>query len=213
MTAKKRILIAEDDSFLLSLLDLQCSSLNMQTCCVGNGELLVAEALSYTFDIILTDIQMPLCDGIEAMQILRRLGYDRPVFAMSADSLECEGFDYIFEKPVNVELLAELLSGTPTQQPLPLQLNSQLTNLFYQNLAQLSQDFATALNNEEREQMRLICHKIKGGAASFGHGALSQLADHLQQRLLLQKLDLTLLNECQQFLLVTQQAGADNERT
>ena len=97
MTAQKRILIAEDDSFLLSLLELQCSSLNMQTCCVGNGELLVTEALSYSFDIILTDVQMPLCDGIEAMQILRRLGYNRPIFAMSADGLECEGFDYIFK--------------------------------------------------------------------------------------------------------------------
>ncbi|MDX1677047.1 response regulator [Arsukibacterium sp.] len=213
MTTHKQILIAEDDSFLLTLLELQCQSLDMQTTSVVDGEQLVTAALSYNYDIILTDIQMPLCDGIQAMQILRRLGYDRPIFAMSADSLDCEGFDFIFQKPVDITQLAELLSDTPQHEKLPLQLSSELTALFYENLAQLSQQFARALENKELSQMRQICHKIKGGAASFGHSNLTQLADQLQQRLLADCAEPNLLIECQQFLQVTVQAGADSERT
>ncbi|KKO44620.1 hypothetical protein WG68_15110 [Arsukibacterium ikkense] len=211
MTTYKHILIAEDDSFLLSLLDIQCSSLNMETCCVENGEQLITEALSYQYDIILTDIQMPLCDGIQAMQILRRLGYDRPIFAMSADSLDCEGFDFILQKPVDIDQLAELFNQTPQQQKVQLQISSELTALFYQNLSQLSQDFATAIHNRDFVLMRQICHKIKGGAASFGLSILSQLADQLQQRLSAETLNDNLLEEGRQFLLVLQQSGAKNE--
>ncbi|MBV2130852.1 response regulator [Arsukibacterium indicum] len=213
MTSSKQILIAEDDSFLLSLLELQCSSMNMQTCCVENGEQLIAEALSYQYDIILTDIQMPLCDGIQAMQILRRLGYDRPIFAMSADSLDCAGFDCILQKPVDIDQLAGLCDQTPQQHKVQLQINSELTDLFYQNLAQLSQDFTTALQQQDVTTMRQICHKIKGGAASFGHMNLSQLADRMQHRLANDSPDNTLFQESRQFLLILQQSGADNEAT
>jgi CheY-like chemotaxis protein len=211
MTGCKHILIAEDDNFLLSLLELQCSSLNMQTCCVENGEQLITEALSYQYDVILTDIQMPLCDGIQAMQILRQLGYDRPIFAMSADSLDCEGFDCILQKPVDIDQLAGLCEQTPQQHKIQLQINSELTSLFYQNLAQLRQDFTTALEQEDFVTMRQICHKIKGGAASFGHIDLSQLADRLLQRLASENPESNLVQECRQFLLILQQSGEDNE--
>lgn len=211
MTGCKHILIAEDDSFLLSLLELQCSNLNMQTCCVENGEQLITEALSYQYDIILTDIQMPLCDGIQAMQILRRLGYDRPIFAMSADSLDCEGFDCILQKPVDIDLLARLCEQTPQRPTVQLQINSELASLFYQNLAQLSQDFTTALQHEDFVTMRRICHKIKGGAASFGHMNLSQLADRMQQRLATEPAESSILQESRQFLLILQHSGANNE--
>jgi len=211
MTGCKHILIAEDDNFLLSLLELQCSSLNMQTGCVENGEQLITEALSYQYDVILTDIQMPLCDGIQAMQILRQLGYDRPIFAMSADNLDCEGFDCILQKPVDIDQLAGLCEKTPQQHKVQLQINSELTSLFYQNLAQLRQDFTTALEQEDFATMRQICHKIKGGAASFGHMDLSQLADRLQQRLASENPESNLVQESRQFLLILQQSGEDNE--
>ncbi|MBZ9612782.1 response regulator [Rheinheimera maricola] len=213
MTSDKHILIGEDDSFLLTLLELQCQSLGMQTCGVVNGEQLVTEALSYKYDIVITDIQMPLCDGIEAMQILRRLGYDRPIFAMSADKIDCEGFDCTLQKPVDITQLAELFNQTPQQDRVPLLLNDELTALFYQNLLQLGQDFAVALQQEDLNLMRQICHKIKGGAASFGHQNLSHLADNLQQRLISETHNKDLLKECKQFLLIIQQSGVKNERT
>jgi len=212
MSAQKHILIAEDDHFLLSLLQLQCQSLGMQTCGVENGEQLVAEALSYQYDIVLTDIQMPVCDGIYAMQLLRQLGYDRPIFAMSADPIDNEGFEHVLQKPVNIELLSALCQQTPQQQRVPLQINAELTSLFYKNLHQLSESFALALEHKDLQSLRKICHKIKGSAASFGHSNLSQLADQLQTRLLTEQESTELNDACQQFLQVVEQSGARNER-
>ncbi len=81
MSQPKHILIAEDDNFMRTLLEAQCRNLGMQTHAVADGAQAVTEALSYQYAINLTDIQMPVCDGLAAMQILRRLGYDRPIFA------------------------------------------------------------------------------------------------------------------------------------
>ena len=208
MTTIKHILIAEDDSFLRTLLEAQCRSLGMHTCSVENGEQAVSETLSYNYDIVLTDIQMPVCDGIQAMQLLRQLGYDRPIFAMSADTIICEGFDQILHKPVDIGRLATLLQRTPQQHSVQLQISTELTALFYQNLRQLSLEFAAALQHTDLQLMRQICHKVKGGAASFGHTGLTRLADSLQQRLQHEQNNVDLLQHCQHFLRFMQQTGA-----
>lgn len=210
MKAKKRILIAEDDTFIRTLLEAQCASLGMHCHVVADGAQAVTEALSYQYDVILTDIQMPVCDGIAAMQMLRRLGYDRPIFAMSADDINEDGFDQVLHKPVDIQALAQLLQQTPAQPSVALVLDSALTALFYQNLQQLSVDFAQALHSGQREKLQQICHKIKGGAASFGEMALSDAANHLQLQLLSADTMAQLTSSCQTFAAQLQQFGDQN---
>ncbi|HEX5792546.1 MAG TPA: response regulator [Rheinheimera sp.] len=210
MSQPKHILIAEDDNFMRTLLDAQCRNLGMQTHTVTDGAQAVTEALSYQYDIILTDIQMPVCDGLTAMHMLRRLGYDRPIFAMSADDIADTGFDQVLPKPVDIQHLANLLQQTPQHQPVALVLDNDLTALFYQNLQQLSADFSRALNAGQRDTLRQICHKIKGGAASFGETALTTLADKLQQQLLTDRPMSELAQSCQYFAEFLQQYGDQN---
>uniref|UniRef100_UPI002FDA9B02 response regulator n=1 Tax=Arsukibacterium sp. TaxID=1977258 RepID=UPI002FDA9B02 len=93
MSVNLHILIAEDDEFLSALLQAQCGSLGFSSTAVANGELAVSAALSYQYDVLLMDIQMPVCDGIAAMTLLRQLGYERPIIAMSSDDVQAEGFD------------------------------------------------------------------------------------------------------------------------
>lgn len=212
MTAKQ-LLIAEDDSFLRTLLLTQCQSLGMKTHAVANGEQLVSEALSYQYDIILTDIQMPICDGIAATRILRRLGYDRPIIAMSADEVNETGFDQILAKPIDMTQLAQLLQQTPAQDSVALQLDEELIALFYTNLQQLSSEFALALQLAQRDALRQICHKVKGGAASFGEADLAKLADKLQHQLLSDTPLEELQQSCQYFAQLLQQFGGSNART
>jgi CheY-like chemotaxis protein len=205
------ILIAEDDNFMRTLLVAQCSNLGMVTHAVSDGAQAVTEALSYQYDIVLTDIQMPVCDGLAAMQMLRRLGYERPIFAMSADDIADAGFDQVLPKPVDIALLATLLQQTPPQQSIELVLDEELIALFYHNLQQLSVEFRQALTTGEREIMRQICHKIKGGAASFGELALAHQADTLQQQLLSDTPLTQLKQQCQEFADYLQQFGAVND--
>ncbi len=212
MSQPKHILIAEDDNFMRTLLEAQCRNLGMQTHAVADGAQAVTEALSYQYDIILTDIQMPVCDGLAAMRILRRLGYDRPIFAMSADDIDDSGFDQVLPKPVDIQRLAELLQQTPQHQPVALILDDELVALFYQNLQQMSAEFNSALKTGQRDSMRQICHKVKGGAASFGEATLSTLADNLQQQLLSDTPLPELAVSCQYFADFLQQFGGNDAR-
>jgi CheY-like chemotaxis protein len=213
MRKQMHILIAEDDNFMRTLLEVQCNTLGMQTHAVSDGAQAVTEALSYQYDIILTDIQMPVCDGLTAMQMLRRLGYDRPIFAMSADKINATGFDQVLPKPIDIAHLASLLQQTPPQQSVELVLDDNLTALFYQNLQQLNMEFCQALQAGRRDVMRQICHKIKGGAASFGETTLAQLADKLQVQLLSDTPLADLHSHCNAFAALLQQCGGADART
>lgn len=92
------LLFAEDDELLAQLFQLQAEILGYQVLWVANGDLAVQQALSYQFDLLLMDIQMPVMDGISAMQLLRQLGYDRPIIAMSAEEVPATGFDLVLKK-------------------------------------------------------------------------------------------------------------------
>lgn len=95
------LLFAEDDELLAQLFQLQAESMGYQVLWVANGDLAVQQALSYQFDLLLMDIQMPVMDGISAMQLLRQLGYDRPIIAMSAEEVPATGFDLVLKNHCN----------------------------------------------------------------------------------------------------------------
>jgi len=69
------------------------------------------------FDVIFMDHFMPEMDGIEAMKIMRGLGYTRPIVAMTANALTGHaemfaenGFDGFISKPIDIRQLNELLN-------------------------------------------------------------------------------------------------------
>ncbi|MDR1840708.1 MAG: response regulator [Holophagales bacterium] len=70
-----------------------------------------------TYDIIFMDHMMPEMDGIQATKILRGLGYDRPIVALTANALVgqadvflANGFDAFLSKPIDVRQLNVLLN-------------------------------------------------------------------------------------------------------
>ncbi|WP_413581283.1 response regulator [Bdellovibrio sp. HCB288] len=85
---------------------------------VDNGKEGVEAALSYEYDAVLMDIQMPVMDGYEATRRLRAQGFDLPIIALTAHALKEEtvksinaGCTYHLAKPVNFNKLIELLAG------------------------------------------------------------------------------------------------------
>ena len=83
---------------------------------IGLDRALESEAAGEPFDVILTDMQMPVMDGYTATRKLREHGYDRPIIALTAhamtdDSLKCvdAGCDDFASKPVNRQKLLEMV--------------------------------------------------------------------------------------------------------
>lgn len=91
----------------------------------------VDKALAAHFDVVLMDLQMPRLGGVDATRILRSKGYDRPIVALTAHSLQedrqrCMNVgctDYL-TKPVQRSLLVQVIERVaqrkgvvPTESP------------------------------------------------------------------------------------------------
>jgi CheY-like chemotaxis protein len=87
-----RLLLCDDDSQMLSFLQ---SVLETEYTVIGtaeDGQALIAAAQALRPDLVLTDIQMPKMDGIEAVHELRRTLPDCPEVMAAAFSTGAVGY-------------------------------------------------------------------------------------------------------------------------
>lgn len=87
-------------------------SLGGHVVCAGNGEEAIRCATDQKFDLIIMDLQMPVCSGFQATAALRALGFDRPILAISAGALQevadkafAVGCDEFLVKPYELSAL------------------------------------------------------------------------------------------------------------
>jgi signal transduction histidine kinase/ActR/RegA family two-component response regulator len=81
-----RLLLAEDNPDSRRLMSYRLESEGHEVCAVDDGELAL-EAMREAggaFDAVLLDMQMPKRDGFEVARVLRQMGFDRPVIALTA---------------------------------------------------------------------------------------------------------------------------------
>lgn len=119
---KLRILVAEDDihnSFVIKemLKNLGYNSRRIKM--VENGQQCVNEVKRRNYDVILTDIIMPVMDGVEAVKHIRQITTKNPplIVAVSAavsktDKSRCHvaGVDYYITKPLTKDKIEDVLS-------------------------------------------------------------------------------------------------------
>ncbi|MDH5178823.1 MAG: ATP-binding protein [Gammaproteobacteria bacterium] len=111
-----RVLVAEDapDNQILIKAILEKAGLSVRV--VGDGRQAVEAAREEHWDLILMDMQMPVMDGITALQQLRKQGIRTPVIALTANTqpedraLYAEaGFDDFVGKPIRRRILYSVL--------------------------------------------------------------------------------------------------------
>lgn len=109
-----RVLIAEDNDKNLKLFKLIISYIGYEALTAKNGEEAVAMARTEMPDLILMDIQMPVMDGLSAMDILRSDEATRaiPVIALTSYAMKGDkerflehGFADYIAKPVSKDAL------------------------------------------------------------------------------------------------------------
>lgn len=124
-----KVLVVEDNPINLKVLVIMLRSLGLSADTAENGELAVELCNNEKYDLILMDIQMPVMDGNEATERIRKLpAFESAVIiavtahATGENFLEkCRsyGFDDLIEKPLKKGLLVEHLQGWFTEVPVP----------------------------------------------------------------------------------------------
>lgn len=119
------ILIVEDDVDLLEALQEQLSERGWRVRSVENGQQALEQVQRELPMLIITDLEMPVCNGRRMLQLLRQqpLGSDVPVIVLSAFGYEWEaelmGAQGYIRKPVAVGQLdreiARVLHDVPAR--------------------------------------------------------------------------------------------------
>jgi signal transduction histidine kinase/CheY-like chemotaxis protein len=116
-----KILLAEDNFINLELLQTILTLQNYEVTAVENGELAVEAYMKEPYDLVLTDIDMPVMDGIVATRLIREIDRQKrrpkiPIIALTAYALEGDreriieaGLDAHIPKPVDKAYLLEVI--------------------------------------------------------------------------------------------------------
>lgn len=113
-----RILTVEDNPINRMILKEQLSHLGCEVEFAGNGREALDRADLMEFDIILTDVNMPVVDGYELTERLRKMEYRKPIFGITANAIPEDeqrclavGMNRVLTKPLSIAVLqAELQS-------------------------------------------------------------------------------------------------------
>lgn len=107
-----RVLVAEDNSVNQQVLSLSLKKFGLLVDIVGNGIEAIRQLESISYDLIFMDIRMPEMDGIEACQVIRTMGLDIPIIAMTANAMIGDkeiymsaGMNGYVSKPVMIDAL------------------------------------------------------------------------------------------------------------
>ena len=118
LLAGKRVLLAEDTRGIQFLVEKILSREDIQVDIVENGRLAVdrVREAKTPYDALLLDMQMPVMDGYEAARELRDLGFELPIAAMTASTMQEEqaaslnaGCNRFVPKPIDQSELLTVL--------------------------------------------------------------------------------------------------------
>jgi len=112
-----RVLIAEDAPANQKLIMILLKKAGIKAVMTENGKQVLAAALASPFDLIIMDMQMPVMNGYEATEELKRKGITTPIVALTANAMTGDkekcleaGCDGYLSKPLSVKKLHKVLA-------------------------------------------------------------------------------------------------------
>lgn len=198
-----RVLIADDHPSSRLLLKRQLATLGIQADEADNGEAALQRLRQQDYDLLITDLNMPLMNGLELTREVRKFNRALTIWGLTATAQEHErerclaaGMDACLFKPITLTQLSRLLSGV----------NDTGDAMFdMERLALLAQGnrqlMATALKDAQRENRRDLAaarqcagsadlqtvkhhiHRINGTAQLLGVTSLMAAAQSLEDKL------------------------------
>ncbi len=120
---KKRILMIDDDAHMHRIVGIYLKQTPYELVAVGSARIALHKLEEQTFDLILSDIQMPGMDGIELIKTIKKKYPNLPIIILSA--FDAEKFEGDIVSYPNLEILSK-----PFDQKSLLQLLERFFNGF-----------------------------------------------------------------------------------
>lgn len=203
LQGKLRVLIVDDLPSSRLLLKRQLATLGMMADEAGNAEEALFHLQQKDYDLLITDLNMPVMDGIELTQKVRSVNAAITIWGLTATAQEHErercmiaGMNACLFKPVSLSQLSRLLSAVS---------DTGSTIFDIERLAMLAQGnrtvMLTALNDAQVENRRDLAaaqqashagdyhtvkfhiHRINGTAQLLGVETLVRVAQSLEDKL------------------------------
>ena len=174
----KRILLVEDNEMNQEVATEFLEQVGITLSIADNGQIALEKLATQTFDLVLMDCQMPVMDGYQATQALRKIPelVELPVIAMTANAMAGDkemclrvGMNDHIAKPIEVSLLYTTLLeylGDGKQQILASDLDNSNTDaavLFWPQHAELDVDKGLQLVQNSVRLYRRIFERFYTG--------------------------------------------------
>lgn len=182
------VLMVEDNEMNQLLISQNLASVGLEFHIEENGESGYQAALAGEYDLVLMDIQMPVMDGKEAINILRAVGYNTPIIALTANVMPEDiaeykqlGFNAWLSKPVDrVKFYRTLAQYLPVQIQKnhggvsELDIYEKLFVQFKVSLAQYATELESAIKQQDADVAERVLHQLKGLCGNFSLDDLSK---------------------------------------
>jgi CheY-like chemotaxis protein len=107
---KRRLLVVDDSEAIQKVLSRALSFMGYDVTLAGNGLEAATLFLTGSYDLVMTDFQMPLMNGWELSRLVKEQSASTPVIVVSGlsdnklwEKLNTNGVDAIIEKPFKLE--------------------------------------------------------------------------------------------------------------
>ena len=200
------ILLVEDNPDNQQLISMYVSRTGAQLDIAENGQDGLDKAFKNNYELILMDMQMPVLDGLEAIKLLRKNGYDKPIISLTANAmmssrekcLAAGANDYLV-KPINLVKFYEALNTyLPEAQEMAEHesditddvhqksmdfYNSQsyldIVERFKQKLPLIVAELSKAVQTKDWDLVQSKSHDLKGLGGTLGLHEITDVAGRM----------------------------------
>ncbi|MGB4659000.1 MAG: transporter substrate-binding domain-containing protein, partial [Mobilitalea sp.] len=158
-------------------------------------------------DLILMDLHMPVLNGLESSELIRKIDKEIPIIAMTADAItgiedkcKASGINFYISKPFDPEMflqtiidvlksreeaptpainIAETISRIGTNKAFFLEILKQ----FFIESVDIAQDITDAIDSDNYQAAADIAHKLKSSSGNIGANDLYKITSELNAAL------------------------------
>ncbi|WP_236189201.1 hybrid sensor histidine kinase/response regulator [Pseudomonas pharyngis] len=190
-----QVLVAEDNEINSAIIKEQLEVLGCSVVVTANGEQALAQWSPGRFDLVLTDVNMPVMNGYQLATALRQQDQTLPIIGVTANALREEGehcaavgMNAWMVKPLNLATLRAHLEkhckiALPAASAAPIQLSPKMRELFVTTLRQDIHTTLAALDSADANRVAQQLHSMAGALGAVQVEALATTFVELECRL------------------------------